>query len=664
MVLPAPNLDDRTFQNLVDDAKRYVQQHCPEWSDHNVSDPGVTLIEAFAQMVDQLIYRLNRVPERHYLKFLELIGVELRPPSAARGEITFWLSNGRQTPDLTVAAQTEVATDRTDLRDPVVFSTVSALEIKPCTAVYVGAEPAGGAATVRVPVRPMGNEPLEDPGVLAFGEGFPCFSEVPAPEDALLIGLSVAVPACAVRLSLECPVAGSGIDPLRPPLRWEAWTRRGWEACELEHDWTGGLNRNGEVLLHVPRGHLSTTIAGKQAGWLRCTVVRAEEGQPRYIASPRIRRVSASTAGGTVGIVHAEVVKDDRIGISDGTPGQRFALRRHPVVPSEVPFELEVNDGSGWQPWRQVEHFANSDKRDRDFRVDLFAGEVQFGPAVRLADGGFRAYGAIPPKGAALRAPLYRSGGGLSGNVEKGRVRVLKSSVPYMKGVENRISATGGADAETIEDAKIRGPLMLRSRGRAVTAEDFEELAREVAAETRVRCIEAEGQVGEARVRLLVVQRAEGDDLGQVPLSDLKPSTATLARIRDHINARRLVGTRVKVQPPQYQWLSVEVGVAAQVRGPDASAALQRAVLRALYRLFHPLNGGPDGTGWPFGRPVQSHEVYAALAQLSGIDTAQEVSVSLVPVDPSTLRRLPAVQRMELPADALVYSYEHKVVVR
>ena len=91
-MLPAPNLDDRRFQDLVDDAKRLVQQRCPTWTDHNVSDPGVTLIEAFAQMVDQLIYRLNRVPDLHYVKFLELIGVELRPPAAARGEVTFWLS--------------------------------------------------------------------------------------------------------------------------------------------------------------------------------------------------------------------------------------------------------------------------------------------------------------------------------------------------------------------------------------------------------------------------------------------------------------------------------------------------------------------------------------------------------------------------------------------
>ena len=82
MPLPTPNLDDRSFQDLVDDAKRLVQQRCPEWTDHNVSDPGVTLIEAFAQMVDQLIYRLNRVPDRLHLAFLQrFLRLLRRPPS-------------------------------------------------------------------------------------------------------------------------------------------------------------------------------------------------------------------------------------------------------------------------------------------------------------------------------------------------------------------------------------------------------------------------------------------------------------------------------------------------------------------------------------------------------------------------------------------------------
>ena len=92
MTLPVPNLDDRRFQELVDDAKRLVQRRCPEWTAHNVSDPGVTLIETFAYMVDQLLFRLNRVPERNYIKFLELIGVRLFPPVAAHAPVTFWLS--------------------------------------------------------------------------------------------------------------------------------------------------------------------------------------------------------------------------------------------------------------------------------------------------------------------------------------------------------------------------------------------------------------------------------------------------------------------------------------------------------------------------------------------------------------------------------------------
>ena len=92
MSLPAPNLDDRRFQDLVDDAKRLVQQRTRRWTDHNVSDPGVTLIEAFAWITDQMLYRLNRVPDLNYIKFLDLIGVRLFPPTGATAPVTFWLT--------------------------------------------------------------------------------------------------------------------------------------------------------------------------------------------------------------------------------------------------------------------------------------------------------------------------------------------------------------------------------------------------------------------------------------------------------------------------------------------------------------------------------------------------------------------------------------------
>src|SRR5438067_13112191 len=97
MALPVPNLDDRRFQDLVDDAKRLVQQRCPEGTDHNVSDPGVTLIETFAWMTDQLLYRLNRVPELNYVKFLELLGVTLLPPTAASADVPLGQSMAQST---------------------------------------------------------------------------------------------------------------------------------------------------------------------------------------------------------------------------------------------------------------------------------------------------------------------------------------------------------------------------------------------------------------------------------------------------------------------------------------------------------------------------------------------------------------------------------------
>src|SRR5262245_19080588 len=136
MALPAPNLDDQRFQDLVDDAKRLVQRRCPEWTDHNVSDPGVTLIETFAFMVDQLLYRLNRVPDRHYLQFLDLIGVRLFPPTAAKAQVTFWLSAPLSEP-VTVPAGTEVATARTATEESVAFTVVDELLVVPCSLTHL-----------------------------------------------------------------------------------------------------------------------------------------------------------------------------------------------------------------------------------------------------------------------------------------------------------------------------------------------------------------------------------------------------------------------------------------------------------------------------------------------------------------------------------------------
>ncbi|HEY8202908.1 MAG TPA: putative baseplate assembly protein, partial [Actinomycetota bacterium] len=491
MALPAPNLDDRRFQDLVDEAKRLVQQRCPEWTDHNVSDPGVTLIETFASMVDQLLYRLNRVPDRLYIKFLDLIGVQLFPPTAARADVTFWLS-ASQPETVVVPKGTEVATMRTESEEAISFTVIDDLSVVACSLAHLATGKEGTRLTDRS-------------DTIRSGASFSCFSDSPEPDDALLVGLSEAVPSCAVILRLDCQIEGVGVDPRNPPLVWEAWNGEGWVACELDHDETGGLNKAGAVVLLVPPTHAASTIGGQHAGWVRCRVVPVKRNQKPYNASPRILSITAATIGGTTATVNAEVLEEEILGTSEGMPGQRFPLQRRPVVPGEEPPVLEVSAGEGWEEWRVVETFAGSGPGDRHFRLDEGIGEVVLGPALREPDGSFRQCGAIPPPGALLRLRSYRTGGGRKGNVARGAIQVLKSSIPYVARVENRQRAAGGVDGESLDEAKIRGPMLLRSRDRAVTSDDYEQLARRAAPEVaRVRCAPAGEGSDAGAVRVLV----------------------------------------------------------------------------------------------------------------------------------------------------------------
>ena len=92
MTLPQIELDDRRFQELVSEARMRIARSCPEWTEHNVSDPGITLIELFAWMTDMLSYRVNRLPDKLHVALLELLGVELHGPTAARTHVRFRLA--------------------------------------------------------------------------------------------------------------------------------------------------------------------------------------------------------------------------------------------------------------------------------------------------------------------------------------------------------------------------------------------------------------------------------------------------------------------------------------------------------------------------------------------------------------------------------------------
>ncbi|MFE4048383.1 putative baseplate assembly protein [Streptomyces sp. YIM B13518] len=644
MALPSPNLDDRRFQQLVDEAKRYVRQRAPEWTDHNVSDPGVTLIETFAYLVDQLLYRLNRVPDKNYTAFLDLLGIRLFPPTAAGADVDFWLS-APQPDTVALPPGTEVTTAGGESDEPVVFTTTGELRILPSELIRLVTAPRTGGQSDRT-------------GMLADGLDIRCFQTRPEPGDALLFGLPTAVPRCIVAVRLDSRVEGIGVDPRQPPLVWEAWDGGGWRPCETGADTTGGLNRPGEIIVHVPAGHTASVIGGTRAGWLRCRVTEAEPGQPFYSESPTVREAAVFTVGGTMSVEHAETVTDVPLGTSEGVAGQTFRLDRPPVLLDAGPPVVEVSSDAGWQRWEVVEHFGRSGPADRHVRVDATTGEFLFPPALREPDGTLRQCGAVPPKGARIRVARYRTGGGPAGNVARGAISVLLSSVPYVARVANREAARGGVGGETVENARRRAPEALRMQDRAVTAEDYETISRRAAPSVRrVRCLPAADAPG--AVRVLVVPDAaadEGDD--RLRFEQLIPSDQVLAAITASLDERRLIGTRLVVEPPVYQGVTVVARLSA---APGDTDRVRGAALDALFGHLNPLVGGPDGTGWPFGRPVQYGEVFGVLQRATGDALVEEVR--LFPADPVTGRRGAPTDRIDLSAGALVFSYQHQVVV-
>ncbi len=644
MTLPTPTLDDRRFQDIVDEAKRLIPQYCPEWTDHNLSDPGVALIELFAWMTEMILYRLNQVPDKHYTKFLDLMGVRLFPPAPAWTELAFWLS-APQAGAVTVRAGAQVGTIRTEQEESVVFMTDQDLQIV--------------APTLTRCVTSVGGGQYEDhwDELRIPGETVTCFRSVHT-DDAIYFGFEQGLAHNIIRLELKARVEGVGVDPKRPPWAWESWTGEQWDPARIYRDSTGGLNMDGDIVLLLPPDHEALTVGPSRAYWIRCRLVAPAEEQPGYRDSPKISSLAVVGLGGTMSAHHTQPVVGERLGRSDGTPDQRFQVRRTPILPRTPDETVVITTPGASAPWVEVSDFSASGPDDPHYTWDSNTGEIAFGPLVRYGDGRAVQHGAIPPIGATVSASGYRVGGGVRGNVGAGTLTVLKTSIPFIGRVENLDSARGGVDAETVENAKIRGPLSLRTGQRAVTVHDFERLTLEAApAVARARCLPP-AVAGDA-VRMLVVPRVDIPP-ERLVLDDLALPEALTERVSSYLEERRILTTTVEITTPFYQGASV----VARVRGTAGAdpELIRDRLLDALYVYINPLVGGPDGGGWPFGRELNVGEVFALLAGVEGVLGVEEVRLFLA--DLRTGERREGRQRARLSPDAIFASFQHQVLVR
>jgi predicted phage baseplate assembly protein len=682
MPLTTPKLDDLTFQQIVDHAKRLIPLYCPEWTDHNVSDPGVTLIELFASMMELLLYRVNRVPDKVYLTFLNFIGAQLEPPQPAQARVTFYLTR-KVLAEEQLPAGLEVSTARTETQEPIVFVTRDPLTLRPAR--LVAAYRVG--ATVTAGVEPVSAEAavwdeIDLVRLRVEQQPTPVFPASLIPGNALDLAFDSDLSDQVLALECGCVEAGGGgTSLLDPPIEWQAWqpdTGR-WVRCGRDLDETAGFNRSGRMLLRVPALQIGARH-GREAFWIRCVLNQGQlpDRPYRYEGMPQLTMLEAETRGVT-GTAWQEIkVAGETLGESNGMPGQHFRLRHFPVLERDSRHErLEIHwpDERTKEIWEERPDFSTAEADSPVYTLDSHDGTLTLGPLLRQPEGEVQRLGRVPPRGARLVFSAYRYGGGVAGNVGANTITVLKTSPSWVGRVNNAERAHGGRDGQTIADLQRVPPSVLGLRARAVTADDYEHLAARVPGVARARCLApgrrehggrepAADEPGARLVTVLVVPEPASDGAPLVEELELPGGAPLLRAVWRDLDARAPLGVELLVQAPGYVWVAVDAVVRILPGTPEARRReVERQAVAALERYLSPQQGGPDGAGWPFGRGLEHWELQAVLRQVPGVAAVESAQMAVVRRDQREVperQRIP-IRSIELKRHELISSWRHAV---
>lgn len=625
-----PNLDDRTFLDIVEEAKKMIPTRCPHWTDFNPSDPGITVVELLAWMTEMIIYRLNRIPEKNYLKFLELMGVRLRPQQPARAWIVCKTAERASQADLgKVAAGTRLSTTEID-GERIGFETDQDLHLSAAKVIKVvfSHRAADGSETVAdlyPQAQDLVSSPMELPifwGEAGAGIGSPTVSHDGGGYE---FSIAVDLPKISPFLVRLLPLSKAGSQN----ITWQYSSPSGWQDIKPILDGSNGLRQTGIVEFEQLSGWAKRLEYASDGYWLRA-VCRPPE--PYFL--PRFKGLHLNA----VGAIQAESHRNEILGSSTGEPYQIFRFVRNPLLPEpeiivrelDHPTEKQAQDikkllngnviesptGLGlWVRWHEKENLFASSPSDRHYTLDLQKGEISFGDGRR---------GMVPPTGMDnIRANRYYTGGGSRGNVGRNTIITLNTPVAFVTAVSNPGPAGGGADLEGVEEAKLRAPWMLKHRYRAVTTEDFEHLAKEASGEVaKALCFAEEG-----RIEMVIVPKGRPDDLSE----RLELGGLLRQKVQAYLDERRLITTRLSVVGPVYKQVYLDAKIVLLPEKAGIQTQLMNELTKELRRFLHPLEGGASGEGWPLGRSIHISEIYYLLERVSGVDYVDTVRLREAP---------------------------------
>ena len=657
MPLIPPALDDRSYDDLVQEMLASIPAHTPEWTNPQVGDPGRSLIELFAWLADTILYRANLVPEKQRVAFLKLLGQPMEAAAAARGIISLSLDPSATNAVPLLAGAT--------VPGPATFETLGEMDLLPVA----------GQAYIKRPLTP--DQQTQQMSLLTGLKKLYSLKNIPAgytttplfangqasadpidvlngtTDQSLWIALLVGDPKNLAKvigalgsgsgsqlilnigivpaLSLPDPFADIGpraavqavwqmtdaTAASQPPI---------YNTLKVLEDTTQGLTRPGVVRLVLP----SADHIGAPTNDVHSDPQAGVGLKPPRIDDPDIDkklltwvRLSANSAFqiNWAGINAVEI--DQRtsysfvpVGISDGSADQQFALSQTQIDPATFVLEVDM-PGFGFQRWWAVDDLAVLQGPTLAYVLDPEAGTVRFGNQMQ---------GMIPPPGRRIRVRRMRAGGGVAGNLPAGSLSSIKAldgsgnPVAQKITVVQPIAVTGGADAETFDQVQKRLPSLLKHQERAVTSADYESLAKEVpgAGVARVEVLPLfKPQTRTTNVPGVVsVMAIPGKGGVQPPCP--RADRPLLETVYQYLDSRRPATAEMYVIGTEYVGLGI--GVAVEVRTGFGLLQVSQAVETALRSYLWPIApGGSDNQGWPLGRKVRSLELEVIVSQVPGV---------------------------------------------
>lgn len=603
MPLPVPNLDDLDFEGLVEQARGFIPRYAPDWTDHNIHDPGVTLLDLAAWLVDQQIYRVGFVSDRHIKAFAALLGVYSESATPSHG-LVWPQDNAINDTGPVNSVNLDAGAKITCVEQPEVPFELAA-------SVYISLAQFAGKAEEEKPAQfritastksrraaPILKDVNGKPGVVELIFDRPLVHSGDADSNHP-ISVGFELESGAGTLSLTQSPGGRLVADYRLEQAGIPWRR-----ATIVEDNTYALNQTGVVLLKLPPetqdSETETTVSR-----LRLYV----EGRINPVP-PRIKRAALNV----LPVVQHETVPQSVIGRSNGQPDQTFILNLE-SLPAGEEIIIEVVEDGQFIAWHRIDDLAAMGPWDGVFELFPEKNQIRFGNGVN---------GRVPPNDAQIQHLNYRLTAGAAGNLRTELNWVVRGA-PTRSGQSsyglNYTPFHGGADAWDMERLIAEARQAALERNALLTNAELEDAAETLEGMAVERANVLVGfnpalpvrETNNARALVITPERSEDvDPLTPVP-------RRYLTAIERALEPRRVLGERLSIL------LARRVPVAIQALilikdGTDANLVIEEAEARLKARLSDmEVENDTNVEPWPVGRDVTRQEIKALLAGVDGV---------------------------------------------